>query len=188
MKRIFITLLSVILCLIAFARQPERGYRGFIDWNNSLTKLTLGWTPEPYRKTAYFSGVSTSHGYQINPVWFVGAGLSVEHSRNVDDYIIPLFLEGRADFKFGKLTPYADLKAGYSLTDAGGAYLSPMIGYRFNWGRKLGINLGLGATVKNYGVHTFEIITGPDGYIEINATGTERRWMGCFSFRLGIDF
>ncbi|MDE5727520.1 MAG: hypothetical protein K2H94_05275 [Duncaniella sp.] len=188
MKRISLILLSLLVCLAVLARQPERGYRGFLDWNNSLTSYAYMYTPEAHRLTAYYSGISTSHGYQITPVWFVGAGLSVEHSRNVGEYIIPVFLQGRADLKLGKLTPFADIKAGYNLTDGGGAYLSPMIGYRFNWGRKLGINLGLGATLKNIGVQTYEMTVVPGESFEIKSTGIERRWRGYFSFRLGIDF
>ncbi|MDE5734297.1 MAG: hypothetical protein K2H83_04040, partial [Duncaniella sp.] len=87
MKRISLILLSLLVCLAVLARQPERGYRGFLDCNNSLTSYTYMYTPEAHRLTAYYSGISTSHGYQITPVWFVGAGLSVEHSRNVGEYI-----------------------------------------------------------------------------------------------------
>ena len=49
MKRKIFTLLMLAVMLTAFAKQPERGYRGFLDWSNS------------YRTTASFTGFPVFH-------------------------------------------------------------------------------------------------------------------------------
>lgn len=189
MKRILLIVLALIACLLVSARQPERGYRGFVDWNNSIRLYyNDGWIPTPKYEYSYYSGISTSHGYQITPVWFVGAGLSIEHSRHEGRYILPVFLEGRADFKWGKFTPFADLKAGYHLTDNGGPYISPSIGYRFNWGRKVGINLAIGCAFKCYSVDIIHYELHP-GSMNPTRIVEKDHYIDCpLCLRLGIDF
>ncbi len=99
-----------------------------------------------------------------------------------------MFLQGRADFKLGKFTPFVDARIGYSLTDGGGIYFSPSIGYRFNWGRKLGINVGVGATIKGNKHDLFGETISPEGYTIYVKTGSYRDHESYFSFRVGIDF
>lgn len=73
MRRILFITLAVMIAFTASSRQPQRGYRGFVDWNNSLIERP-GFLPAD-KNHYYYSGISTSHGYQINPMWFVGAGI-----------------------------------------------------------------------------------------------------------------
>lgn len=188
MRRILFITLAVMIAFTASSRQPQRGYRGFMDWNNSLIERP-GFLPAD-KNHYYYSGISTSHGYQINPMWFVGAGISVESNKKFGTltYIIPVFLQGRADFKLGKFTPFVDARIGYSLTDGGGIYFSPSIGYRFNWGRKLGINVGVGATIKGNKHDLFGETISPEGYTIYVKTGSYRDHETYFSFRVGIDF
>ncbi len=189
MRRIFITMILAAVTLMASARQPERGYRGFAEWNNSITSYEFYyWTGEK-SETCYFSGISTSHGFQFNPNFFLGAGLSIEHSRKYNGYILPVFIQARTDQKFGKYTPFGDLRAGFSLTDGGGPYLSPSVGYRFNWGRKCGVNISAGLTLKWSHVDEYDIAQTPDGegwYVTDVKTRFDSK--AFFSFRIGIDF
>ncbi len=188
-KTILIALMLALIASVANAHQPEKGYRGFIDWNNDLTTYTEFYHGN--RVTYYYSGASTSHGYQFNPSIFLGAGISAERCSRNSNYIVPLFLQIRTDQKFGRLTPFGDLKIGYSLTDGGGIYLSPTLGYRFNWGRRLGINLGLGVTVKGSKIDMYDInpeIDPSTGYLMYKYIGTEHHTKVMFAFRVGIDF
>lgn len=183
-KFLFILLLLLPACVLpASARQPHKGYRGFLEWSNSVTR-----EPGLYgNETLWFTGGSTSHGYQIDNMWFVGAGLSVEYNNNWDCWQVPLFVEGRTDFKFGMFTPFADVRLGYSLTDGGGVYFAPSVGYRFNWGRKMGVNVGVGLEVKGYKLDVYNV-SNTNGYYELEYLGSERHAKAELSLRVGIDF
>lgn len=102
--------------------------------------------------------------------------------------MLPFYVNARTDWKFGKFTPFGDVKLGYNLTGGGGVFFSPSIGYRFNWGRKLGINLGVGYTLKGYKSAVYQVIESPDGYQIIEEIGTRNRNQSYFTVRLGIDF
>ncbi len=191
MTRTITTFLMLALALVAFGRQPERGYRGFIDWSNSY-RTTANFTGFP-RISSYYTGISTSHGYQFNPVLFVGAGLDFEHCSKIDSNILALYAHGRTDFKFGKFTPFADLRLGYNFVSGGGVYFSPSIGYRFNWGRKMGVNVAVGYTLQGYRSDVYEVINydqaqNQTGWGIANKIGTNHGTASFFSFRLGIDF
>ena len=194
MKRTIILILATItLCQVAEARQPGRGYRGFLEWSSSLRSENFGYLDMNgnlliNRENTFYTGFSTSHGYQINPLFFIGAGLGMERCGSLDNWVAPIFIEGRIDLKFGKFTPYGDLRLGANVAEGAGVYFSPTIGYRFNWGRKMGVNLGVGLTLAGYRVEHYEgTITGPDSY-EIQYVGTKRHIRPYFSFRVGIDF
>ena len=155
-KRIFtIFLVLIISPLISFARQPDKGYRGFVDWDNMLT-IDFGFLSGYGGDSRIISGLTTSHGYQFNNWLYVGGGTGFlynfnwkKEGYNYDDprMIIPIFAEGRLDAKWGKFTPYLSTQLGVNVAKHGGIYFSPILGYRFNWGRKTAINLGLGVTL-----------------------------------------
>lgn len=193
MKKILFTLAALLVAVSAEARQPQRGYRGFFEWSGSLRSQQFGYPDingnlSFYREDTFFTGFSTSHGYQINPLFFIGAGLGMEKCTTLSDWIAPLFLEGRIDLQFGKFTPFGDIRIGANLADGAGAFFSPSIGYRFNWGRKMGVNIGAGLTLAGYRAEHYEgTITGPDSY-EIHYVGTRHHVRPYFSFRVGIDF
>lgn len=183
MKRNFILIPGLLLALTAIARQPNRGYRGFVDVSNDVHRTQ--WVEST---TAYYSGLQTSHGYQFNPWLFAGAGIGVESCRKFDSYIIPVFVQGRVDLSLGKFTPFGDVRVGYNLSGGGGAYFSPHIGYRFNWGRKVGINVGAGLTLQGYTAAVYDVVISPEGYWTMNYIGDSNECNVYFSFRLGLDF
>lgn len=193
MKRLLIFAAAVLLILPVSARLPKRGYRGFVEWSNSLrSEKFMEWNMAgiagSYRENTFYTGLTTSHGYQINPMFFVGAGFGMERCTTYDNWVAPLFLQGRIDLKFGKFTPFGDLRIGANIAEGTGVYFSPSIGYRFNWGRKVGINIGAGLTLAGYKVDHYEgTVTGPDSY-EIYYVGRRSHMRAYFSFRLGLDF
>lgn len=194
MKRTILLLMAAVsICQSAVARQPRRGYRGFIEWSSSLRSDNYGVFDSHgnlgmERQTSFYTGFTTSHGYQINPVFFVGAGLGMEQCGKLNNWVAPIFVQGRADFKFGKFTPFGDLRLGVNVAEGLGAYISPTVGYRFNWGRKMGVNVGAGLSLAGYRAEHYEgSFTGPDSY-EIHYVGTKSHMRAYFSFRLGLDF
>lgn len=100
----------------------------------------------------------------------------------------PVFLQGRIDLKFGKFTPFGDLRLGANLAEGAGVYFSPTIGYRFNWGRKMGVNLGAGLSLAGYRAEHYEITVSDQNSLDFQYTGTHNHLRAYFSFRLGIDF
>lgn len=186
MRRIILSLLFCVSMFPAFPRQPERGYRGFVEWSNSLRSIDMWGTGD--RSTTFYTGVSTTHGYQINPWIFVGAGIDYERCQRIEANLFSMYVDGRTDLKFGRFTPYGDIRLGYGFTDGGGVYFSPTIGYRFNWGRKVGVNLGVGATVQGYCHDIYKVAVNPEGWQIAVKTGTSRGCVGYFTFRIGFDF
>lgn len=194
MKRTILFVLTIIsVCILSEARQPQRGYRGFFEWSSSLRSHKFGTFDidgniYTYRENTFYSGIATSHGYQINRKFFAGAGLEMEKCSNLGNWIAALFVQGRIDLEFGKFTPFGDLRVGVNLAEGTAAYISPTIGYRFNWGRKMGINLGAGLTLAGYKAEHYEgTWTGPDSF-EMHYINTRHHIRPYFSFRLGIDF
>mgnify|MGYP001087263009 FL=1 len=193
MKRIIFLLLAIIAFANAEARQPKRGYRGFLEWSSSVRSdnfsvFDIHGNLRIERQGSFYTGITTSHGYQINQMFFIGAGLGMERCGKLDNWVTPIFIQGRIDLKFGKFTPFGDLRLGANVAEGAGIYISPTIGYRFNWGRKMGVNLGAGLTLAGYRSEHYEgTMTGPDSY-EIQYVGTKRHIRSYFSFRLGIDF
>ena len=73
-KRIFTIFLVIIVCsLTSPARQPEKGYRGFVDWDNMLS-IDFGFIFGYGGDSRIISGFTTSHGYQFNNWLYVGGG------------------------------------------------------------------------------------------------------------------
>lgn len=193
MKKILIILTILLATLSSEALQPRRGYRGFFEWSSSVRSEKFAYPGingnlMMYRENTFYTGFSTSQGYQINPMFFIGAGLGMEKCTSLDNWVAPVFIQGRIDLKFGKFTPFGDLRLGANVAEGAGVYLSPTMGYRFNWGRKMGVNLGAGLTLAGYRAEHYEVtMTAPDSY-EIQYVGTRRHIRAYFSFRLGIDF
>ncbi len=204
MKRLFFATLAILLTAIcAVARQPERGYRGFVDWTNRINHGSYSYKGN----TNYCPGISTSHGYQFNRWLFAGAGLDYtlddcsyykygedgkfHHHLHYDphNYYLSIFAHGRTDFQFGKFTPFADVRLGWNATSDGTVYFSPSIGYRFNWGRKVGINVGVGYTLDGYRYERHVEGMTPEGFLIFVPTGEHFNYnKSSFTFRIGIDF
>ena len=192
MKRFSFIFLILIFCLPLFAKQPQKGYRGFLDWSNSIKNYDL---PPLGRVTDYYTGVSTTHGYQINSWVFAGVGIDYEYYSDAGLHILAPYFDCRSDMKFGKFTPFADVRIGYNYSDGlditaekGGLYFSPSIGYRFNWGWKIGVNVGVGITLKGRKLDVIEIVPLPDNGWWGNKIGEKTNYQTFFSFRVGFDF
>lgn len=200
MKKMLLLIIVAILPFAASALQPQRGYRGFVDWSNSAA-FDMGFLSienEPGDDTEIFTGISTSHGYQFNDWLYVGCGTGFEYNLDWKAYenehnenarfIIPVFAEGRIDAKWGRFTPYFSARLGANVANHGGVYFSPMVGYRFNWGRRSAINLGLGMTLFGYRSGYPDLIMQPGGGLIEGPTINYQAHVARFSLRLGFEF
>lgn len=187
MKKLSLSIIGVIfLSLTLSARQPSRGYRGFIDFAWSTFSESIG---DDWKVTANHYGLSTVHGYQIIPELFVGAGFELANNATASSVYLPVFADVRTDLKFGRFTPFADMRVGWAVCSDGGFRLQPMVGYRFNWGRKVGINLAVGMTLQCYKTYDYSDSgwIDPDGY-QHQAYRVGHRALAGFTLRLGFDF
>lgn len=208
MKRIIILVSVMAIASLAMAegyQVPRKGFRGFVDlgYARSLSRMadgddTCGPTQYEMRHDVVGS-VSTAYGYQFNSHYFLGGGFSLGNGMHFE---LPLYVDTRYDFKFKKFTPFADFKIGYVLLNhhgTSGLWFSPTIGYRFNWGRMIGLNVGIGFTFKDMRtdkVKWFEYLD----EVEINGetfqysiqeyqkVGTRWRLEPYWTIRVGIDF
>ena len=206
-RRCLLSLLcALIVSINGFSAPPkslERGYRGFLEIGPAISlKGNYVYSYCDYSEVShlgYFT-FNTTHGYQFNKNWFLGAGIGI----NVLDGI-PLFLDGRYDFNIGKATPFVDFRIIYNFMDSGdssGMGFAPTIGYRFNWGRKFSLNLGVGFTFRDMKVwkgHE-EVWTGnlspnlpeqdfyPDNTPYVVYDKEIRTLIPFFNFRIGIEF
>lgn len=157
MKKYIIIVLLVLFGVTqmnAELRDPQRGYRGFVESENYIIP-NLGFIAGDGGDSDFWTGVSTVHGYQINPRLFVGAGMSCIWQITDDDSrsdngklrYLPLFADVRTDLRFGRFTPFADLRVGCNLLKHGAFSGALTIGYRFSWGRRVALNLALGVNM-----------------------------------------
>ena len=137
-------------------------FRGFVEMGYSMG---LG---EP--RCDYWL-IETSFGYQCTTNLYLGAGIGVhkfdakintfplrndyaEPMPNDPDLnrmpFIPLYADARYNLRSENFnTPWASLKAGYSIFNHGGVFLSPSVGYHFASNQFFSFNVGLG-----YALHT----------------------------------
>lgn len=198
MKRFLIFIFIIISAAAAWAVQPVRGYRGFVDSSNFLD-INIGFIAGSPGDSHVSTGFTTSHGYQFNRWLYIGGGTGFIYNLNWKNpiavsyndksrYVIPVFAEVRLDARWNRFTPYFSTHIGGNIAERGGLYFSPTVGYRLNWGRKSAINFGLGVTIYgntcSYADHTCL----PDGsHIDI----VKRHYNGnavSFTARLGFEF
>ncbi len=200
MKRILTAALLALTLLAASAAEPRRGYRGFVDIGTDINSYMTAdgshfvdgdhW--EYYgvgRRTFANATLSSSHGFQFNPHFFLGAGLMGGYSSLLDAAYIGMYAHARLDETFGRYTPYADLRVGVQFRSDGPVYISPTVGYRFNLGRKTNLNVGLGLTLTHRHDHNRDMV-----YYDHNGNqrfvifGSSNSLKPAFTFRIGVDF
>ena len=153
----------------------QRGYRGFFDIG--YTVGTGDWDDTNRVEFA------TSHGYQFNPYFYAGLGVGVNYYHQAEIWEIPIFADLRVDILNNWITPYVDFRIGYSVYDATGFYMSPMVGCRFDFGGPVALNFGIGYTMQKMEVDYGYYYRGYYYYAD-----SSKENMGGFSIKLGIEF
>jgi len=118
------------MCIGATARDYRTsGYMGFVE----ETTIT------DFGKNT-FGGFNTTHGYQINPNFFVGAGAGIIINYDKTDVIgVPIYGDVRYTMLKSKVTPFVEAKCGYSVADVEGFYVSPALGVDIGFTEKFGL-------------------------------------------------
>jgi hypothetical protein len=111
-----------------------RGFRMFMDQGLGLgigNKANHTWNSE------------ISAGIQFNPIFYVGIGIGYHMTLNSKEGSVPVFINPRINFLDENITPFLDLRAGWSFLDGKGLFLSPCAGVSFAKGT-YAYNIGIG--------------------------------------------
>lgn len=168
MKKLFV-IISLALSLhgkaIVFDEDGiGNGYRGFADFSYTLGVGDFG-------KNHDRVNLLTSHGYQFTPHFFAGIGIGVNYFYDDEAWNLPVFAHFRSDILNNDITPFIDLRVGYSAIDVKGFYLNPSIGCRFSVSDNMALNVGIGYTLQKADYIYFD-----------------KQNCGGIDFRFGIDF
>ncbi len=113
-------------------------YRGFVDLGYTVG---VGAVSNSDRIE-----LTTTHGVQILPELFVGAGAGISYYHFNDGAIaLPFFVDVRSDILRSNITPYVDLKIGYAFGNLNGLYVTPSVGCKVNC-----MDFSLGYVVQRY--------------------------------------
>lgn len=139
MKKLFMTLAMVALLGTTAFAQDAKSYRGFTDFSYTLG---VGETSEDFDRFT----LSTTHGYQIDDLFFVGGGVSFEYVRDWAVALVPIYADARIDIPLHgrSIKPFVDAKIGYAAGQLDGFYFAPTIGVRVPVKFVKAMNFGLG--------------------------------------------
>ncbi len=190
MKKILLACIFLICSLAAAARQPETGYRGFLDWNGEVAPDLVGAYYGSGNGT-FYTGFTTAHGYQLKPWLFAGAGAGlVMWPKYQQVYTVPVFANCRFDLGQRLFSPFLDIRLGANAVHGAGIYLSATVGLRVNVYKTLAINVAIGYTMTGMREHYDYIIY--DNY-HLNHMGWVKNSLGhqydnTLALRLGLEF
>ena len=147
------------------------GYRGFVD-------IDGGFGAGSENGDVYI-GFSTSHGYQTCPYFFIGAGLGVQYHFDLETVFMPIFGNIHINFLDNRVSPFLDIKGGYSPVDGKGGYIAPSIGVNYQITPKLGINFSFGYTLQRVKI---------DYYYGWGYIGSDTESDHELGFKFGLEF
>lgn len=159
---LFFVLLSVFAFSLNAQNVSGKCYRGFADFGYTfgLGDCDMGRVE-----------LNTSHGYQFNPHFFLGAGVGLHYSYESEvvgvvtsllsdqrdsSIEVPIFANLRANLTETKVSPFVDAKIGTHVTNGSGLYASVSLGCRIATTKKRGINIFVGYTYAKYGFKAVE--------------------------------
>ena len=128
----------------------------------NITELNFGFQDA---FTTY--GFHTINGYLVNPIFSVGLGVGIEaypsslfrSQKNTTWAMLPMFIDARANFINGPITPFLSFGAGYSIpldesfphTNIGGILINPSVGVKFFISKSTALNFSLGYRFQELG-------------------------------------
>lgn len=175
----------------------QKGYRGFVDVEYYLSIDA---------RSKSRIGFSTSHGYQVLPYLYVGAGVGMQFITNMLDPSegvwsykrktftpIPVFADVRLDLYKYKFTPFVDVRVGKTFGDkAFGLMFNPSVGCRIALKNSLALNVSLGYSMQSTDLYPYS-----GEYTIVHKEGTpsgstdaywENNPYHSLSLKLGVEF
>ncbi|MBP3739393.1 MAG: outer membrane beta-barrel protein [Muribaculaceae bacterium] len=139
MRKLVMTLVVATLFATTAFAQNAKSYRGFTDLSYTLG---VGETSEDFDRFT----LSTTHGYQLDDMFFVGAGVSFEYVRDAAVALVPIYADVRMDIPLRgrSIKPFVDAKIGYAAGQVDGFYFAPTVGVRVPVKFVKAMNFGFG--------------------------------------------
>lgn len=138
MKKVLFILVMAVFAVGSSAKDLSAGYRGFVEAGYAIGIDSSGESRIE---------LMTTHGYQVIPNLFLGAGIGVNYygQKGLDNVALPLFVDARFDLNSKRFAPFADFKIGYSpnVNEIKGLFTSLGGGLRFNFNPKFALNFGV---------------------------------------------
>lgn len=161
MRKVFILAAMLLSSIGSVAQNTAKNcYRGYVDAGYSV-----GIGDYDFGRFE----VNTSHGYQINPYLFIGAGtglhfMSSYKTKDMDIPLdirdskvdIPVFANIHCNLLKKKVSPFVDVKGGTYVTNDGGLYVNASAGCRISINEKQAINLSVGYAIEKLQFETFD--------------------------------
>ncbi len=182
----------MLLPLMANAQSVKKGYHGFVDGGicSYVSKLSPKTTE-----------VTTSHGYQFNPYFFIGAGMGFDftgycswgeisghpYEKREARTDIPVFFNFRANLTKTRFCPFVDARLGAYVNNEGGIYVHEALGCRYAINEKLGVSFSVGYVARKVTAQ----------YLVLNSYGTRLYYsyrdnpdqtLNGLIFKVGFDF
>lgn len=148
-------------------RGPEIGYRGFADFGYTVGTGNLG------------EGrieLNTVHGYQFMPFLFAGIGTGFHYYYHSKVFAIPIYADIRGDILNNSISPFVEVRIGYSPYDAQGLYFNPSVGCRFAMNGIKALNASIGYSMQKADYELY-------GY-----SHSKKATIGGFNIRVGLEF
>lgn len=114
---------------------PKEGYKGFVE-----AGFTVGLGDYGEDRASF----TTAHGIQFNSHFFAGVGAGFSYYTDADAFSVPIFADFRGTIFDGGISPYVDLKAGYSIFDVNGLFIAPSVGCRIGVGDNSAVTVSIG--------------------------------------------
>ena len=153
------------------SKKLERGggYRGFFDFAGAFPVSFNGYGTYSFQMAV---------GYQINPYFFLGAGLSVDLFFDEGVFSVPIYGDFRVNFLNKPITPFFDTRIGYSVYGGKGLYVNPNLGVSFGLNNRTALTFSVG--------YTKQYIELRSPYFPFNIS--HRGFMESVCFKLGVEF
>ncbi len=126
-----------------------------------------------------------SIGYRFNPFIYAGVGSGENYFTSSEKYGIPLYATIRANFLNIGVSPYFDVKVGYSIADVKGLYLAPSVGCRWGFTDNIAFTASMGYELQRTDCYTAIIdLNNPNDAIINNS----KRNLGALNIKIGFEF
>lgn len=159
MKKFLILLTVLLACMKVYAQDDFiSGYRGFADLG-----YTIGVGDYEFGRVE----ISTTHGYQVCPYFFVGAGVGFHFMSKYENIIdkrdskvsIPIYVDFHSTLMKTKFAPFVNVKLGHFVTNSDGFYANASAGVRMRTVGKQALTLSVGYTFEKLEFETFSHFT-----------------------------
>lgn len=193
MKKTLLLVICTLLCLVTKVQAQElrsNCYRGNVEAGYSVG---IG----DYNFGRF--EINTTHGYQFNPNFFLGAGtglhfMSSYETGGMDIALdareskvdIPVFANIRCNLLNKKFSPFVDVKGGTFVTNNGGLYLVAAVGCRYAINDKYALSLSAGYAKEKLEFETFDDFVGSQSMDY--KTSPRKLAVEAISIKLGFEF